>query len=160
PWEPSPGSVLCAGTSGYQTPAAADASDAACPSVLTAASGGPGSLVAARRRRRPPNDWPVAPVPAAPAAAAWPAPRPVAVSGWPGAADSPWLAGAASPGPDATGPAAAASAAAVFSAAVLAAGVPTVRSAAGLSPALVPASAPSLSALPWRCRLPSLPLPS
>src|SRR6266849_2601710 len=41
--EPSPGSVLCAGTSGYQTPAAADASGAACPPVLTAASGGPGS---------------------------------------------------------------------------------------------------------------------
>src|SRR5580700_4319901 len=54
--EPSPGSVLCAGTSGYQTPAAADASGEACPSVLTAASGGPGSRVAARRRRRPPND--------------------------------------------------------------------------------------------------------
>src|SRR5690348_3071205 len=72
--EPSLGSVLCAGTSGYQTPAAADASDAACPSVLTAASGGPGSLVAARRLRRPPNDWPAAPFPAASAAASWSAP--------------------------------------------------------------------------------------
>src|SRR5690242_9414974 len=70
--EPSPGSVLCAGTPGYQTPAAADASDAACSSVLTAASGGPGSLVAARRRRRPPSDWPAAPFPVASAAASWP----------------------------------------------------------------------------------------
>src|SRR6516162_11639182 len=46
PWEPSPGSVLCAGSSGYQTPAAADASGAACPPVLATASGGPGSRVA------------------------------------------------------------------------------------------------------------------
>src|SRR5579871_6631617 len=71
PWEPSPGSVLCAGYSGYQTPAAADASDAVCPSVLTAASGGPGSLVAARRRRLPPDDWPAAPFPAASAVPSW-----------------------------------------------------------------------------------------
>src|SRR5579859_8236953 len=76
PWEPSPGSVLCASTSGYQTPAAVEASGAAWPSVPTGPSvppgprapgglsvaavmsGGPGSRVAARRRRRPPNCWP------------------------------------------------------------------------------------------------------
>src|SRR5215470_14511813 len=57
PWRPSLGSVLCAGPSGYQTPAAADASGAGCPGGSAVMSGGPGSRVAARRRRRPPNGW-------------------------------------------------------------------------------------------------------
>src|SRR5262249_27104765 len=50
PWQPSPGSVLCAGSSGYQPPAAADAPGAVCPAGSAATSGGPGSRVAARRR--------------------------------------------------------------------------------------------------------------
>src|SRR5215470_4169065 len=47
PWEPRPGSILCAGSSGYQTPAAADASAddgpaPSCPCVMAVMSGGPG----------------------------------------------------------------------------------------------------------------------
>src|SRR6516162_4598784 len=55
PWHPSPGSVLRAGSSGYQTPAGADASGAVCPAGSAAAPGGPGARVATRPRRRPPT---------------------------------------------------------------------------------------------------------
>src|SRR6266571_4206143 len=77
PGKPSPGSVLCAGSLGYQTPAAVEASGAACPPAAAAMSGGPGSRTAARRRRRPPNGWAVAasapaPLPAASLAPAGP----------------------------------------------------------------------------------------
>src|SRR5215472_4706502 len=98
PWQPSLGIVLCAGSSGYQTPAGADASDAVCPAGSAAASGGPGSRVAARRRRRPPNGWavplsacspPPAPLPAASAASGW-----LAAAGWLAVAG--WLAAALS----------------------------------------------------------------
>src|SRR5262245_14578188 len=88
PDDPALESVLCAGSSGYQTPAA-DASGAACPADPPAASGGPGSRVAARRRRRPPNGW------AGPDSASSPSAAPLpAAAGWLAAAPPPVLASA------------------------------------------------------------------
>src|SRR6516225_2778912 len=127
PWQPSPGSVLCAGSSGYQTPAAADASGAVCPGSA-AMSGGPGSRVAARRRRRPPNGC------ADPVSAGSPAPLP-------GTSAAPWLVA-----PWLAAPWLAAALAAAFASAAAAAAVASSRAAtgsAGLSSAV-----PSLSALP------------
>src|SRR6516164_9355453 len=137
PWQPSPGSDLCAGSSGYQTPAAADASGAACPGSA-AMSGGPGSRVAARRRRRPPNGC------ADPVSAGSPAPLP-------GTSAAPWLAAALS----------AALASAPAAAAV--ASSPVGTGSAGLSSAGPSLSGlpcrcrrPSLPVLPSRWVLPSL----
>src|SRR6266702_2951289 len=142
PGKPSPGSVLCAGSLGYQTPAAVEASGAACPPAAAAMSGGPGSRTAARRRRRPPNGWAVA--------ASAPAPLPAA-----SLAPAGPVAAGASAVPVAPVPASVVPALAPAAGAVLASAAGAVL-AAGLSAAWL-----SLSALPWRCRLPSLPcLPS
>src|SRR6266487_5154682 len=142
PGKPSPGSVLCAGSLGYQTPAAVEASGAACPPAAAAMSGGPGSRTAARRRRRPPNGWAVA--------ASAPAPLPAA-----SLAPAGPVAAGASAFPESVVPASAVPVAPVPESVVPASAVPALApawaSAAGVVLAAgLSAAWPSLSALPWR----------